>query len=637
MTEDRISTSLRSLCALLLLAGCDGAAQTREVSFQVAGAAGGSCDVIRQVPNPCITVVAYEHGTRNQLPLVRADDESRTEYFKLRFEGATVTPRWDVRVEEGQRVDVQVLVYENDGAARFGALLEDVGSEEDVAVRLYPFREWACPGTAAAPRALHGAVALDEHRVLIFGGVQGEMLDPLSARDPRAHGGARLVNTIELYDGRTHTFQQLEIQGIDGATFFRRVLFDSFLVGENTVRVVGGFTGDAGTPILHFDNLGTRAITTFGSPFLPSMNAVPAFSVDLVVDAAMGAVRIEDASAGIIPRGGLIDVSAFFGSGAVTDPALVTLGIAPMGMEFNPPQELYEITREGAAGNVRRLANVRMGASTHPYDDGFVAWGGNVNHMTGDAASSAAEFLDRGTSDGVIVPAVGVPAPTAFHTATSLGEGRSLMAGGFRVEDDGFVYNGDPSVPLWYLTVGVGPSFEVATVPTPPTHVPSIFHTASVVPGQGVALLGGAGVDPPGSTFGSGNRLAPLAQAVFVNGAAYTPIQALSTPRWGHTATVLSGHRLLVVGGFSRDPGAVATTFLEAIQSAELFYWDEAPPDLQRAECDNNMPEREDAGPEGMDGGVPPRFDAGTDAGMPVDAGIDGEAGTVSEAGVDAG
>jgi len=178
-----------------------------------------------------------------------------------------VTPRWDVEVAEDQQIDVQVFVYENDGAARYGALLEDVelGGGE-VIVRLYPFQQWACPGTGAAPRALHSAVAINPWQVLIFGGVSGTDLDPASARDPRAHGGALPVDTIELYDGRAHRFTNLPITSFDGATSFRRVLFDAVLVGAEPssadplrsvyrVRVIGGFTGPAGSPLLHFDNV----------------------------------------------------------------------------------------------------------------------------------------------------------------------------------------------------------------------------------------------------------------------------------------------------------------------------------------------------------------------------------------------
>jgi len=54
------------------------------------------------VSDPCITVQVFEHGTRRQLPLVRADDADRKEVFKLRFEGPAVRPRWDVAVAKGE-------------------------------------------------------------------------------------------------------------------------------------------------------------------------------------------------------------------------------------------------------------------------------------------------------------------------------------------------------------------------------------------------------------------------------------------------------------------------------------------------------------------------------------------------------
>lgn len=626
MTEDRIATSISLFCALLLAVACGSSARTRDVTFRVAGPAGGPiCDIEMSVPEPCITVVVYEANTRNQLPLVVPDDEDGTEYFKLRFEGGGVAPRWDVRVAPGQLIDVEVLVYENDGAARYGAFLEDVDpSAGEVNVRLYPFREWACPGSAGTPRALHRAVAINEHQVLIVGGVSGGDLDPLSARDPRAFGGALPVDSIELYDGRTHRFTTLRIESPDGEAFFRRVLFDAILVGENRVRVIGGLTGPGGSPLLHFDNLGTYA--RFGSPFLPSVGAQVGSTVDLVIDAEDGSVQIVDATE-IAPRGGLLDVSAFYDPPppmrpSPVEPALVLIGLAPEGMMFAPSVSAYAYTREGQVGEIWTLANPRMGATAHPFGESFVVWGGNVGHgepsTAASLAATAAERLTPGGEIGVpIAVGGGVPMPSAFHSGTNLGGGRALIAGGYLVAPTGDVLSAAPPASIYFLSIDAGPTFDVRPVATPVEHVNTILHTATTVPGLGVALVGGAGVDS------TGDRLAPQGQAVFVNGAGYVEVDGLTTPRWGHTATVLSGHRLLVVGGFARDTETAVPNGLVAVQSAELFYWDEAPRDLLSDECATHMLEPDDAAVGGMDAGLPPPADAGTDAGPPTDAGVD--------------
>lgn len=583
------------------------------------------------VLEPCITVEVFEHGTRRQLPLVRPDDAERRQVFKLRFEGSAVTPRWDVAVSEGQHIDVQVLVYENDGAARYGAFLEDVqlGGGE-VIVRLYPFQEWACPGRGSAPRALHAAVAINPDQVLIFGGVSGRDLDPLSARDPRAHGGALPVDTIELYDGRTHRFTTLPITSFDEDTAFRRTLFDAVLVGEEPnptdptrslyrVRVIGGFTGPLGSPLLHFDNVGTRGVG--GSPFVPSIMAEIGRTVDLVVDPVALSVAIEDAEfAAPVPRGGLLEVSDFFGVAGPVDPALVLIGLRPDGLTFTPSALTYSYTREGMAVDIRNLANVRLGASVHVVPQGFVVWGGNVNHG-GDVSAAAGEFLPAMGGAGVPISATGgLPMPTAFHTGTTIGPTTALIAGGFEVDATGSVLSAPSPTPIFFLEAGAGipPALSARLVPTPVDHVNTIFHTATPIPGLGVVLVGGAGVDM------TGNRLAPQSQVAFINGASYTAIAgaALSTPRWGHTTTVLGGHRLLVVGGFTRDTDStVSMNAIEAIRDAEIFFWDPAPRDLFGDECAADQEERDDAAVDEVDAGLPPRVDAGFDSGLP-DTGV---------------
>jgi hypothetical protein len=89
--------------------------------------------------------------------------------------------------------------------------------------------------------------------------------------------------------------------------------------------------------------------------------------------------------------------------------------------------------------------------------------------------------------------------------------------------------------------------------------------------------------------------------------------------------TQLEGHRVLVVGGFTRDTDSATANALLATRVAELMYTRESPDPLLAGGCiDQTDPV--DAGPAD-DAGLPPRLDggapdAGVDAGD-VDAGID--------------
>ncbi len=655
MTRDRSTYWLRILVLTAFLAGC-GAERTQVVSFQVAGASGdGPCNLIASVSTPCTTVEVVDTDSREPVALVDNSDAERKQVFKLRFEG-NATPSFDIAIQDGRRVDVRIVVYENDGAARFGALLEGVDpSDQNVSIRLYPFREWACPGSAQlVPRALHGARRVGPDQVLIFGGVSGSELDALSLRDPVAFGGPLPVGTIEVYDGRTHSFTAVPVRRADGAsTEFRRVLFHSLLVGEEPdeadpshiryrIRVIGGYTGPGGSPLMHFDNVGTRA--PFGAPFVPSRTAETAAPIDLVYDPREPSVTLEDASFSMATaRGGPIDIGDFFGTVGPTDPALAVISLAPDGAGFAPTENVFSYTREGeAADTLRTLSNLRMGPAVLTVSEGFLVWGGNVGGM--DLRASAGELFPARDGPSVPVPSpVSVPAPTAFHSWTRPAEGvdRFLIAGGYLIEVDpstgGTVFNQTPPNPVYYLEVGAGGSVAARVVPSD-GYVSTIEHTATVIPDVGVMLVGGASVEPAGAMVGAGNRLAAQEQAALVSGAQLELLPNLAFGRWGQTATVLSGHRLLVVGGFTTDVGGMTTTDMRSLASAELMYWDEAPRDLMPGECESHVEEPPDAAVDRMDAGLPPLSDGGPpprDAGPPVDAGIDG--GTDAMAAADAG
>ena len=656
MFEDRqpFSCCAFALPLLLVLSGC-GSDRTQRVTFTVAAEAGGAdCDLTAAIAEPCTTVQVFLSETGEQLELVEVDDTGDTKMgFKLRFQ--SLPPMFDVTLDEadvasGARIDVHVVVHDSTGAARFGAWVERVDPRDPAAeIRLYPFGQWSCPGTGATPRALHGAQRVGDDEVLIFGGVAGDEIDPLSLRDPAEYGGPLAVGGIEVYDGRTHEFRPVTIINRinDQDPALRRVLFATVDVGPevdpddsaNTlhrIRLLGGYQAEGGVAMVHFDSLGTRGPA--GAPIVPSRFVEAAGPVDLVYNARAGTVTIEDAAfSGAVARGGPLAVGDFFGMSSPTDPALVAITLAPMGGGFAPPTNVYSYTREGDAVDAMRvLETPRLGPAVLTVADGFLVWGGAINP---DVRATAGElFPPRGGDPMTLAAPPSVPVPAAFHSWNRTGEDRFLIAGGFAIQGAGEVGEGTlleqlPDTPIYYLEVGRGGVLAARVVPAD-GYVSTIFHTATMIPEVGVVLIGGARPRDIDETAANDPRLVPQDQAALVAGAALAPFPNLGTARWGHTATLLSGHRLLVVGGFSSH--SMALDQLTAATPPELYYWDAAPRALLPGECGTHETMRIDAAVEHSDGGLPPitppPSDAGAgspdggpgamDAAAPVDAGF---------------
>jgi hypothetical protein len=664
----------------VLLCACGGG-EKRDLTFEIAAeiapdsmaCEGSLADQLA----PCTSVQVFrvdEEGRRVPVQLFRLETEDGAEpvgAYKLRFESRDIGFDADGLSPE-ETVDLEIRVFGDDGRPLYGASLEDVrlSAAEPLRVRLYPFRRWACPGPLGGggspePRALHAAVPLPDGDVLIFGGVTGTDVDPASVRE-RARVGALLQRSIELYDASSHRFERVSGEGPDGQPGFGRVLFGHRYVGaemgpegnlRHRIRIVGGWTlppASAGTTALRFDNTGTLG-GPFGSPVAPSDEVEVGDPVDLLFDPEALTVTFEDATSGVVPRGAAVRMSPFLGPGEPDDTSLVLVGLGPSGADWVPSPQFYLAERGGETRPVRDLITPRLGATVRPLPEalgGFLIWGGNAGHEAGTLAATAGEIqLEDETGGGTAVAAVdGLPPATAFHTMTRLGrDDLFLVAGGYRVADDGFIYFDPSPTPLSALQITDGPTVVARRIEAA-GYTPTIFHTATETEDLGLVLVGGAHVD-------AGNRLAPLPQAGAVDGSfAWAPIthrsasgeptpSPLGVPRWGHTTTALSGHRLLVVGGFGRDEGSDTVNALRALSRAELLYTQAAPAPLLTGQCGEDDLAPPDAGALGpMDAGLPPRLDGGApatpDAGPPdagpADGGA-GDAGPAADAGLDGG
>jgi hypothetical protein len=563
---------------------------------------------------PCTVVRAFRRQPDGRLEPVRLyrgdqDHSAGAGALELRFDSRRIA--FDAPLTEGEEVDLEIAVYvDRPWEPAYGATVENVRPEQGtVRVRLHPYRRWACPGRVIdpderlEPRALHRAVRLDDGSVLLLGGITGEGIDPAGAGRP-GRVNALLQPAVEVFVDQEHRFRRVELVG--GA--FARVLFDAFYVGRDAdgrhrIRAVGGLqtaSGREGSAVLAFDNSGLLA--PLGAPFAPTDAAEAAPTVDLLYDPARFTLEVVAPPVDLTgsTRGAAITVSdPLQGGGRV-----VLMGLTRTGAGWLPADSYFPTgTPTGAP-----LSHARLGATVTPLPDidRFLVWGGNLS-TTPMVLETAGELVDLAGSTLAVSALVGLPAPVAFHSATPVDDGQVLLAGGLTVEASGTLRATASADPLVALTVDAVGTVTAVDVPDG-TYVPTVLHTATSVPGLGVVLVGGAAVQ-------AGDRLTPVATVGHVAAASLThdaALQDLAEARFGHTATLLPGNRLLVVGGLGRTAAG-----LRALSLAELMLLADPPhPEIRDGQCVDQGGTVPDGGVSMPDGGTPMELDGGTaDAG----------------------
>lgn len=132
------------------------------------------------------------------------------------------------------------------------------------------------------------------------------------------------------------------------------------------------------------------------------------------------------------------------------------------------------------------------------------------------------------------------------HTATLLPNGTVLITGGYQgaALSSCEIYN--PTTGIWTLTGSMSTT--------------RWFHTATLLPNGTLLVVGGVG---------AANDTTDLASAEIFNPATgtWTPTGSMSTPRYSHTATLLSNGTVLVAGG---DDDSLSNGG-PAVASAEIF------------------------------------------------------------------
>lgn len=169
--------------------------------------------------------------------------------------------------------------------------------------------------------------------------------------------------------------------------------------------------------------------------------------------------------------------------------------------------------------------------------------------VVGGSITSTADIYDP-ANPSLAASAVADISPRYSHTATLLNNGKVLVAGGF-----------DSSTSTVLNTAELfGPAAGSAVVATGPLATGRYLHSATLLNDGRVLVVGG--IDPAGNPLASAELYYPFASGVIAAGT-WAPTGSLATARFGHTATLMPGGKVLVMGGRNAiDPN---------LSSAELY------------------------------------------------------------------
>lgn len=516
---------------------------------------------------------------------------------------------------------------------------------DDVRVRLYPLGGWSCAGThdgsmASVPRALHQAVLLPNHEVLLLGGVEGPTAGAAAFSRPTL-----AQTTVEVFDPADARFHTVNITDEDGAPGFSRVMFQARFIGTTAsgqyeIHTYGGFDiNHAPEGGVGFD--GNANASTVSALFGPlsqmMMGAGAGFRSDAVImyDPATHTATVTPHMVGNYTTTAATEGPSSIGVVRSID----TVTVSAMGRPAYGLSAGWYVD----GGRQDTLMADRLGASiTTLSPTGFLVWGGHVANsmdmvLTGaEVTTLAGEVVSSMTMgstavsahDPLAVPDDNLPFPTAYHTATHIagptGSTAILFAGGFVL--------GGGSAPLGTATFA-SPSLTVARFSAMGAvvggervagRIATVLHTANAVDASNtsVLLVGGASqmtLTGVTTTLFGEKTAGVVSFDPTMSTYAWHALPDMVSGRWGHTTTIIPGHGVLVVGGLSR-----ADATLSVSDSSEFLLWEDLRGMGRPASMSCAAPA--DAGTSGDAGArdTGPRVDANVDAGTPIrDTGTD--------------
>ncbi|MGA3056892.1 MAG: kelch repeat-containing protein [Candidatus Limnocylindrales bacterium] len=455
--------------------------------------------------------------------------------------------------------------------------------------------KFSATGSMVYGRQDHTATLLPDGRVLVAGGHVLGATDVYPA-------------TAELYDAATGTFSpagslamptadhtamllrdgRVLIAGGRAPTTMPKMiafaqLYDPSIKPETGPASWGGFTSTGGMVHLRADHAATRladgrvlivgGVDEHGAPIATAELYDPATGRFLSTGSMAHSRDVPEAT--LLPGGRVLVTGGFDGSGTPIASA-----------------ELYDPTT-GTFSEAGSMAQPRLGSTATLLSDGRVLIVGGVPAQNSPQPIGAAEVYDPGT--GRFTTMGSLREPRSGHTATLLGDGRVLIAGG----DGAMGSNSTAARPLSSAEL-----YDPATGTFSPTGSMAQGRddfTATPLPDGHVLVLGGGGAeqyDPGSAKFGpiitaslglywhtatllSDGHVLVAAETLEHGPSAefgvYDPTAGTSRPtgafielRTNYTATLLLDGRVLVAGGATQVAVGQDTEF-SALGSAELY------------------------------------------------------------------
>lgn len=189
---------------------------------------------------------------------------------------------------------------------------------------------------------------------------------------------------------------------------------------------------------------------------------------------------------------------------------------------------------------------VRFDHTATTLQDGRVLLAGGLTIGQG-AVTATAEIYDPAT--GLVTLTGSMSSPRAYHTATLLPDGTVLIIGGFS----------NPALTQIVPTAEIfSPTKGTFTLAAGSPNTPRAQHTATLLPSGKVLVAGGQTLtDPPALT--SVELYDPVMQS-------FTPAGNMTVQRYGHTATLMNNRQVLIAGGVPTIPA-----FISQAPPAELY------------------------------------------------------------------
>ena len=407
----------------------------------------------------------------------------------------------------------------------------------------------ALASTMTIARVLHGATLLPNGQVLLTGGLNG----------PFSVSSGNTLNTAELYDPVARTFTAL------AATMTTpRGGHTATLLPDGQVLIAGGVSSSAGAS----PTLSTAEVYEALSPAVQTFTALTA---------TMTTARVFH-TATRLPNGQVL-VAGGINTRSFPAAALNTAEVYdPVANTFTAITATMTTPRDGHTATLLANGNV------------LITGGQNIDNGNG---LNTAEVYDPVAQTFTALTAK-MTTPRGNHTSTLQADGRVLFTGGF---------NNGPSLntaemydPVANTFTALTPSMttlrsghtatrlpngqvlitggNVSTIPevydpvantftalTAAMTTPRGFHTATLLPNGQVLITGGCG---------SVNNCTPSSFVVVNSAEAYDPVAntftsltaTMTTPRGGHTATLLANGGVLLTGGAAGSLGVLNTAEL---------------------------------------------------------------------------